>query len=225
MRIAVRGMFAAMLGRYRRHRFFALFVAVLVTIAGHGDFGALGLGITVPEILLAITLVVAIAATTHDRAIRVLLAFALAFVATRVVADLRGVPFLLPLSQALWVIATFVAIVATVRHALRSETIDAERIFAALDAYLLAGLMFAVCYWVLAQVSPGAFGGSAQSEFSLGQAVYFSFITIATVGYGDVVPVSSGARGLAILEAVAGQMYLTVLVAWLVSLFAREREP
>jgi hypothetical protein len=210
--------------QYRGRRYFALFLSLLITIAGHGALGALGPGVTVLEVLLAITLVTAIAAAFQDRAIRILLALAAGFVVTRGVGGLLGVRFLMPISQALWVLASLIAIVATLRHALRAKIVDTERIFAALDAYLLTGLMFGVCYWVLDQVSPGAFGAPSASDLMLDQAVYFSFVTIATVGYGDIVPVGPGARGLTILEGVMGQMYLAVLMAWLVSLFARERE-
>jgi hypothetical protein len=217
-------MLGGVLATYRRHRYFALFLALLITIAGHGALGALGPGVTVLEILLAITLVTAIAAAFQDRAIRILLALACAFVVTRVVGGLLGVHFLMPISQALWVLASLTAIVATFRHALHARVVNTERIFAALDAYLLTGLMFGVSYWVLDQVSPAAFGAPSASDLTLDQAVYFSFVTIATVGYGDIVPVGAGARGLTILEGVTGQMYLAVLVAWLVSLFARGRE-
>ena len=95
---------------------------------------------------------------------------------------------------------------------------DAEHIFAALDAYLLAGLMFGVVYWVLDQHWHTAFGAPTEGDLALPHAIYFSFVTIATVGYGDIVPVGSAARSLAIVEAVGGQMYLAVLVARLVGL-------
>ena len=54
-------------------------------------------------------------------------------------------------------------------------------------------------------------------------ALYFSFITLATVGYGDIVPRSDVARGLAIVEGVGGQLFLAVLVARLVSLYGRRK--
>jgi hypothetical protein len=51
--------------------------------------------------------------------------------------------------------------------------------------------------------------------------MYFSFVTIASLGYGDIVPLSAPARSVAVLEALSGQMYLAVLVARLVSLYSR----
>ena len=53
------------------------------------------------------------------------------------------------------------------------------------------------------------------------RAVYFSFVTIATLGYGDIVPKSEVTQGMAVLQAVGGQMYLAVLVARMVSLYTR----
>jgi hypothetical protein len=110
---------------------------------------------------------------------------------------------------------------ATARHALRGGAVDAERIFAALDAYLLAGLVFGMCYWLLGRVDPLAFN---ETDLSLARATYFSFVTLATLGYGDVVPRRELVQSLAIVEAVGGQMYLAVLIARLVSLYSRQAE-
>jgi hypothetical protein len=115
------------------------------------------------------------------------------------------------------------AAIASVRHALRPGRVDGERILAALDAYLIVGLLFGVAFWMLDARHPGSFGGAlGDGLLDLREAIYLSFVTIATLGYGDIVPVSDAARGLAIVEAVGGQMYLAVLVARLVSLYARQ---
>jgi hypothetical protein len=116
------------------------------------------------------------------------------------------------------------AMMATARYALSPRAVDAEHILAALDAYLLAGLLFAVAYWMLDRTWAGSFAGATPAALDLPRAIYFSYVTIATLGYGDVVPASAPARGLAVLEGVSGQMYLAVLVARLVSLYARERD-
>jgi Ion channel len=78
-----------------------------------------------------------------------------------------------------------------------------------------------VLYWALERVWPGSlnYGGGIPDSFSSADGIYFSFVTLATLGYGDFVPKTQVARGLAILEAVVGQLYLGVMVARLVSLY------
>ena len=100
--------------------------------------------------------------------------------------------------------------------------VDAEHLYAAISAYLLAGIFFALFYWVLEQIGPGAF--AAAGNFSRVSAIYFSFVTLATLGYGDIIPRSDVARGLAIVEGVGGQLFLAVLVARLVSLYVRGKD-
>jgi hypothetical protein len=212
------------LGSYRRHRFAWLFFSLLLTLGSRPALETLVSGFNPLELLLALNLIAAVASAAHERWLRVLLLLSIAFVATRGIRVVLGVEAMLPVSQAFWVTACLLAMAATARHALRAVVVDAEHIFAALDAYLLAGLIFGVCYWLLDQTWPASFGVAAESDLDLARAIYFSFVTIATVGDGDVVPASDSARGLAILEAVGGQMYLAVLVARLVSLYSKQAD-
>jgi len=208
---------------YLRHRFAWLFLTLLLTLGATP-----ALRVAVPgfplELLLAVNLVAAIASAAHERWIQLLLLLGGAFLLTRGIQVLTGAEALLSVSQVLWVLAALLATATAVRHAMGVGPVNAERIFAVLDAYLLAGLIFGVCYWLLDQTWPASFGPGVASPLALSQAIYFSFVTIATLGYGDIVPVSDLARGLAILEAVSGQLYLVVLVARLVSLYARQAE-
>jgi hypothetical protein len=217
-------MLTAVLDSYRAHRFAWLFFSLLLTLGSRPALETLVSGFNLLELLLALNLVAAVASAAHERWIRVLLVLGIAFVVTRGIRAVLGVEVLLPISQVLWVTASLLATAATARYALRAGVVDAEHIFAALDAYLLAGLIFAVCYWLLDQTWPASFGAAAESDLTLARAVYFSFVTIATLGYGDIVPASDSARGLVILEAVGGQMYLAVLVARLVSLYAKQAD-
>jgi Ion channel len=108
------------------------------------------------------------------------------------------------------------------RFALSGSTITREHIYAALNAYVLAGVFAGAFYSVMEWTWPGSFailGQSAQGQLPLSTAAYFSFVTLATLGYGDVVPVSEAARSLVVFEAIAGQLYLAVTVARLVSLY------
>jgi len=106
--------------------------------------------------------------------------------------------------------------------------ITSQRIQGAVAAYLLIALMFAAAYsWLEARV-PDAFRGLAPFEGGhdpMQGFVYFSFVTLTTTGYGDVTPVAPFARSLAMLEAVLGQLFPSILLARLVSmeLYYRQR--
>jgi voltage-gated potassium channel Kch len=122
------------------------------------------------------------------------------------------------IGEGLWIVCGALALFVSARHALGAGRVDSERLFAALSTYLLAGLILGTCYWVMESLSPGSFASASGRDIDFSSAVYFSFVTIATLGYGDITPVSDAARGMAVFEAVGGQMYMVVLVARLVAL-------
>src|SRR5262249_25160233 len=96
-------------------------------------------------------------------------------------------------------------------------------LYAGLSAYLLAGVFFWGFYWGLERTWAGSFairGEGAQSNFSLPAASCYRFLTMTTIGYGAIVSPSEMRRSLAIREAVAGQLYVAVMIARLVSLYA-----
>jgi hypothetical protein len=105
---------------------------------------------------------------------------------------------------------------------LRKGAVTADKIYGALCVYLLIGLTWGFMFLTLEGVQPGSFQfGQARSsgiEKDPATLVYFSFVTLSTVGYGDITPLSPPARSLAFMEAIIGQIYLAVLVARLVGL-------
>ena len=122
-------------------------------------------------------------------------------------------------------------IVVLLKFIFASKHVTANTIFASLCIYLLLGTLWAMAYSVLATMQREPFWYSlALEEISntedamrigaepAGLEFYFSFVTMTTLGYGDIVPRSAAARGLATLQAVVGQLYLAVLVARLVGL-------
>jgi hypothetical protein len=209
---------------YRQHRFAILFSSLLLTIAGQPLLTtAVGIESDLLQDFLALNVLAAIFGSLAGRIRQVLVAFFVIFVAFRIVGTFLKVEFLMPISEAVWVLIALPALGGTLRAVLRRGPVDRERIFAALSAYVLAGLVFGVIYWSYEQVWPGSFSTSSGAhELSLWHLVYFSFVTIASLGYGDIVPVSDAARGMAVLEVMSGQMYLAVLVARLVSLHATQ---
>jgi hypothetical protein len=130
---------------------------------------------------------------------------------------LRGVaPSLAAAALGVW---SFLIAVGLLSVVLRAGRVDGERISAALSVYMLVGLAFGGFFATLEAVQPGSLRGAGAE---VADAIYFSFVTLATLGYGDVLPVSRAARALAMLETVFGQLYLAVLIARLVSLYGRE---
>ena len=99
----------------------------------------------------------------------------------------------------------------------RPGSVTPHRIFGAVAAYLLLGLVWAQAYQLVSLAHPGAFSGAVDPGAETAW-VYFSFVTLTTTGYGDMVPVHASARSLANLEALIGQLYPAILLARLVSL-------
>ncbi len=108
-------------------------------------------------------------------------------------------------------------------YVLRSGRVTVDKIFAAICVYMLIGYAWTFTYALIDELQPGSFvalSATAADDYVAReiQFRYFSFITLTTVGYGDILPRSAAARTMAVLEAITGQIYLTVLVARLVGL-------
>ena len=101
------------------------------------------------------------------------------------------------------------------RYALRAGVVDREKIAAAVNVYLFLGLIWRDLYSLVGILIPGSYNSEllTQTDF-----LYYSFVTLSTLGYGDVLPVAGPAKALAYIEAIIGQLYLTILVARLVGL-------
>lgn len=92
-------------------------------------------------------------------------------------------------------------------------------IYAAVIVYLLIGVLWGLFYAVLEVLYPDSFQTSTPiSGYSI-RWVYFSFVTLTTLGYGDITPISAVAKSFVMLEAVIGQMYIAILIARLVSMY------
>lgn len=113
----------------------------------------------------------------------------------------------------------FYLVVLIIRQVFRAGPITMRRIQGSVAAYLLLGLLWAVAYEIVEVVSPGSFTISAQPGIpALPQLGYFSFTTLTTLGFGDILPISPAARSLVVLEALVGQLFPVILIARLVAL-------
>ena len=113
---------------------------------------------------------------------------------------------------------------AILRHIFLQQDVSADLIAGAIVAYLLMAVMWSLLYDVLEAAYPGSFKfpeGTTQPQGQM--SLYFSLVTITTVGYGDITPVTRVARAFANLEAVVGQLYLVILVSWLVGMYVSQK--
>jgi hypothetical protein len=116
------------------------------------------------------------------------------------------------ISCLLYLVAPF----AIVRHLLLRRQIDWQSLLGAVAAYLLFGMFFAFAYRALGELGSVPFFGAA-GRGTLSQDLFFSFVTMSTTGYGNLVPAANPGQALAVVEAVAGQLFLVVAVGKVVS--------
>ena len=211
-----------LLTAHRAHRYRILFFLLLGTLAAAPLLNALHVGTNLLEMLLAFSLLVALLDAPRTRWRMALIAAVAVAIALRVAPPSTVHERATTGAVAIATVVALIAAGSAIRFALGAGVITAERIFAALSAYLLAGLFFGRLYWDIELTWPGSFGeagAATPTRFPLSTAIYFSFVTLATLGYGDVVPKSDVARGLAVLEAVGGQLYIAVTIARLVGTY------
>jgi len=114
-------------------------------------------------------------------------------------------------------------IVHVLRYVLMPGEVTADKICGAIAGYILTGLLWTSLYLFLDRLHPGSFFYRGMEDstqlLDFPDLLYFSFITLTTTGYGDVVPVTGHARSLAILEQLAGTFYIAILIARLTGLY------
>ena len=99
--------------------------------------------------------------------------------------------------------------------------ISPNRIIGAICIYLMLGAMWSIAYAVVEFVQPGSFRGLTELVSATWNPdwIYYSFVTLTTLGYGDITPITHTARSLTLAEAIVGQFYIAVLVAGLVAAY------
>jgi hypothetical protein len=112
------------------------------------------------------------------------------------------------------------------RQVLFTGSITGNDIVGAICIYILLGLIWSLLYLFIAEAIPGAFNGLPQAPWleNFDAAIYFSFVTITTLGYGDISPVLPLARFLVYMEAIIGVFYMAILVASLIGVRLSDRD-
>lgn len=128
--------------------------------------------------------------------------------------------------QLAWNASLFVQLVLVIAvltlFIIESERVTREVLFAAIAIYFLLAGLFTVIYTVIEGLAPGAFVSSSGAAITWQRLNYFSLVTISTLGYGDITPVTSTAQSLSALEASIGTLYIAILIGRFVSLYQHD---
>ena len=124
-------------------------------------------------------------------------------------------------NQGIMLVFTLASTWITGKNLLLSGSVDVNKIIGAICMYLLLGINWAIFYLFINMAIPDSFHGLTSTDIGaqLTELIYYSFVTMTTLGYGDLTPVRPLARTFAYLQAIVGQFYVAVLVAWLVGMY------
>ena len=136
--------------------------------------------------------------------------------------NIAGVSALKVPSLVLTVVFFVYILVVLFRHILRSRVVEAEVLYGAIACYLLISYVWAFLYQILYILDPGAFSYGAHEALTFFDFLYYSFVTITTLGYGDLLPATNHAKSLAVVEAIVGVFYTALVIARLVSLYGAQ---
>lgn len=207
---------------YGRHRYAVLFYSLLLMLVIIPIAAGLGFPQAMIKLLGGFVLIAAVMPNQTRRNRYILLAAMLLIVAMRFASERDDVPISPALMLGLIGVIGLLGAAGSLRAVVGASQVDHEVIYAALSTYLLAGIFFAQLHLAVEGYAPGSYAGP--SDFSEASAIYFSFVTLATLGYGDFLPKSDLARGLTIFEVIGGQLYLAVMVARLIGMFPASKQ-
>jgi hypothetical protein len=210
-------------------RYVYLFISLLLLFFFHPFVQRTALGTHILDIVFLVILLSGIYSTSENRKIFVIsLVLASAAFGSTILNY-----FLLTVSLRLVAVGAyglfFVLMAGTILSTImKAKKVTTETIYASICVYLLLGIIWTMLFSIIEIVEPGSFlsGGAPIIDFGgdpvkrnvFANLIYYSFVTLTTLGYGDIIPVSPYARALSSLEAVIGQLYIAVLIAGLVGM-------
>lgn len=208
--------------RMLSHRCASLFYAqvllfVLIPVLGTSEWGRI-----VINLVNLVIMITAVTAMGRSRmALATALLFALPALALAVTAIVRGEFQYLVVSWGFSAAVYVLALISLLRYIFSAEEMTTDKLYGAASVYLLLGVLWAYMYGMLERIYPGSFavGGAPVSEATISDLLYFSFTTLTTTGFGDIVPVLLHAKMLVVLEQVTGVLYVAILIARLAAIY------
>ncbi len=200
--------------------FFLAFLAlttIFVPMVTLSRVGRIGLAL-----IFVLTLISGAFATIQQRiAIYLVVGLAMSAFAVDFIGEFAPSYSLPALDTTLKLACLSILVFMTLKRTLRPGPVTVYRVIGGIAGYLLIGYTWTFAYQLVIQEAPGAIhfeAGVADTSRQPNHLIYFSFITLTTVGYGDVRPVHPVVRSLAVAEALVGQLYLAILIASLVGM-------
>lgn len=209
---------------FSRHRILFLLAAILSMIVGSPFLDEIFHYAVIPDIFITIIFILGIFAISRKKLhIYIALVLAIPMFTGIWSSYLYQNIFLFVVGELFAALLVGFIISLMIKFIFNEKEVTKEVIYAAVVVYLLMAMMWSFAYLTLEYFHPGSFSfpeGQSRDTFRF---LYFSFVTITTLGYGDVAPLTQKASSLVILEAVTGQMYLVIVVAWLVGMHVSRR--
>jgi voltage-gated potassium channel Kch len=146
------------------------------------------------------------------------------------IGDAMDLPVIKGISKGINIILYVFIVINLVRQASEAKKVSPTVILESINAYLMIGLVFSIMVALMMVVNSGSFSfsnlnaGTVSPDTLNHQIIYYTFITLTTVGYGDVVPITSEAKSLAMMICVTGQLYIAVVIALLVGKYISQEK-
>lgn len=216
--------------RHFFHRFFSgyynLLLILITLLVIFRPYGAQIVHLAVWQLLLTCTLLSAIFNANHTRKVKILVTVLACPTVLLCWANLFHPVGIIFIGNIIFIVIFMTICSASViSNVVVRARVTLETLRGVVGAYFMVAILFAYIYYLIEFITPGSFliPHQATNIFSyaedLSELIYFSFITLLTIGYGDVVPLKSYSQTAVIIEGIIGQFYIAILVARIVSVY------
>ena len=184
-------------------------LAILTLIASDPDIDSTLAALVGLLQVAALVVTLRVSGVDRNRSL-VFSAIAIGLFAIAAIAVTAGVFEAQTAALVLWLLLTITTIGVIIRRLATYRRVTVQLVMGLLTIYMLVGITFGLAYMLADALGPPAF---SQGHRGVSDAVYFSFVTLATLGYGDISPGSNAVRALSVAEAIIGQLYLVSVVS------------
>ena len=203
-----------------KDRFLFLLISILFLLLLHPILiGFAGISILMDVFTTTILISGVYAVSKKKHVLLTTIILAIPFFASIWTNNFVKVPSLILVGECFGILFFAFMVIVILSLIFKVQEVTGNTIYAAIVVYLLLAIMWALIFSVLETIQPGSFAISeGQIEVGRPLFIYYSLVTITTLGYGDITPLTAQANAFSSLEAVTGQIYLVVLVARLVGM-------